>query len=157
MNPWMFALFHHLVVFCSHFYHPSFLSCKYLKVPIIGPHASKVSDDGKSFLFLLSRKSHFELKTWGGLPSVESPLSPSGCVYYLGTCDGFSRRKLWWNCQLSTQRQWSECSFGNPKYSLFSSCGVLSSSIVRGHCHLVEKTLRGLHGHLGKTRRSPFT
>ena len=34
---------------------------------------------------------------------------------------------------------------------------VFSSSIVRGHCHLVEKILRGLDGHLGKTQISTFT
>lgn len=76
------------------------------------------------------------------LPSIEIPLSPLRVCIILrgpGTCAGFSRRKLGCDCRLSTQRQWSECSFGNPKDALFSSRGVLSSAIVRGHCHLVEK------------------
>lgn len=106
---------------------------------------SQSLDFEKSFL-LLSRKTHFELKARGDLLLLQSPLSPflrsllRLCIISgLGTCDGFSRRKLWWKCQLSKQRQLSECSCRNPKYSLLSSCWVFSSSIVRGHCHLVEK------------------
>lgn len=65
-------------------------------------------------------------------------------------CNRFSKRQFWWKCQHSNQRQLLECSLRNPDSSLFSSHWVFSSSIVRGHCHLVEKILRGLDGYLGK-------
>lgn len=93
MNPWRFALFHHLAVFRSHFYCPSFLSCKYLRVPVGGPHAPKVSDDGNVFLFQKKSLGAQDMR-WPILDR-KTPVPLRVCIMLrsLGTCDVFSRRK----------------------------------------------------------------
>lgn len=127
------------------------------------PSTPQISDYEKTFPFLLSRKLPFRSRhrvTFFWYKALSYPLL--GFLFRLCIIssleirNGFSRRQLWWKCQLSKQRQLSECSFRNPDYSLFLSGWVFSSSIVRGHCHLVEKILRGLGDHLGKTQIGTF-